>query len=316
MHINRPAVVIGVIEKDQKFLIAQRQEGQSLPGYWEFPGGKCKPHESIAETLRRELHEEIGIRVQVARPLFTLNCENSYQSPMRLHAWKILRYRGTPRGREGQTIQWVHPSTRQDLLFPPPNAPIWTAAQLPDVYAITPPDCMNPSYLNIYLEHVIAEGIRLIQLRLETPTPQLYLSLVQKAHTYCQAHQAKLILKHYDEWVSKFDFDGLHLTTQELMSCDERPIPTHKCLAASCHNKAELEHAQKIGVDFATLSSIKPSTKTKHEAELGWTQFEEWANDCTIPLYAMGGLNYDDQSTAWEKGAQGIAGIRFLLDQC
>ena len=57
-------VAAAVIEReDGSFLLAQRPPGKAYAGYWEFPGGKVEAGESVAEALRRELHEELGIDV-------------------------------------------------------------------------------------------------------------------------------------------------------------------------------------------------------------------------------------------------------------
>lgn len=65
---SRPVLVaIAVIERDGSYLIRPRPErpGSPMPGYWEFPGGKCDPGESPRECARRECLEEVGLRVIV-----------------------------------------------------------------------------------------------------------------------------------------------------------------------------------------------------------------------------------------------------------
>ena len=58
-------VVAAAIEKDGKIFCAQRPEGKSLGGYWEFPGGKLEEGESPEEALIREIHEELNSQIEI-----------------------------------------------------------------------------------------------------------------------------------------------------------------------------------------------------------------------------------------------------------
>jgi mutator protein MutT len=60
-------VGIGLIRRKDRFLIRRRPAGTVYAGYWEFPGGKCEPGETPAQTTARECHEETGLRVVVGR---------------------------------------------------------------------------------------------------------------------------------------------------------------------------------------------------------------------------------------------------------
>jgi len=58
-------VACAIIEHDGLVLAAQRSASMSLPLKWEFPGGKIKPGENPEECLRRELVEELNVKVSV-----------------------------------------------------------------------------------------------------------------------------------------------------------------------------------------------------------------------------------------------------------
>lgn len=60
-------VVAGIIYKDDKFLIAQRNLKKSQGGLWEFPGGKIEPGETREEALKREIYEEFRAEIKVRK---------------------------------------------------------------------------------------------------------------------------------------------------------------------------------------------------------------------------------------------------------
>jgi 8-oxo-dGTP diphosphatase len=99
-------VAVGVmVQHDGRYLLAQRPDGKPYEGYWEFPGGKLEPGESIEAALGRELHEELGIDVTGCQLWRTL--EHDYpHAYVRLFFCKVTEWAGTPLGREGQAIAW------------------------------------------------------------------------------------------------------------------------------------------------------------------------------------------------------------------
>jgi 8-oxo-dGTP diphosphatase len=109
-------VVAAVIERDDHFLLTLRPPGTHLAGHWEFPGGKCDPHESHGEALRRELHEELDIVVHVGERLFHV----THRYPDRtvtLHFYRCA-YDGIPKPMMGQTMEWVSRQRLTELPFP------------------------------------------------------------------------------------------------------------------------------------------------------------------------------------------------------
>lgn len=114
-----------LIDTDGRILLAQRPEGKSLAGLWEFPGGKVEAGETPEETLVRELDEELGIttRIPCLAPLtFASHTYDSFHLLMPLYICR--RYEGIPRGREGQAIKWVRPLALRDYPMPPADEPL------------------------------------------------------------------------------------------------------------------------------------------------------------------------------------------------
>ena len=112
MPADRPVVVVlaAVIEREGKLLVTRRLEGTHLPGYWEFPGGKCEPGEAHESCLARELLEELNVGCEVGEEI--LVTEHAYPSrSVRLH-FRWCRITGAPTAVLGQEMRWI---TREEL---------------------------------------------------------------------------------------------------------------------------------------------------------------------------------------------------------
>jgi len=110
-------VAAAVIERDGLFLVARRQAGVHLEGYWEFPGGKCAPGETIAACLVRELREELDVEARPGEEILTTT--HGYDDRrVELHFLKC-EMRGTPSPQMGQQVRWVAREELSALTFPP-----------------------------------------------------------------------------------------------------------------------------------------------------------------------------------------------------
>jgi len=113
-------VVAAVIERNDEFLVTLRREGTHLAGHWEFPGGKCLPHETHAEALRRELHEELDIVPDVGHCVYSVT-HNYPERTVRLHFYECV-FTGEPKPMLGQRVQWVPRGALRTLAFPETDA--------------------------------------------------------------------------------------------------------------------------------------------------------------------------------------------------
>lgn len=114
-----------LVDADHRVLIAQRPEGKSMAGLWEFPGGKVESGERPEDALIRELAEELGVETQTAclAPLtFASHAYDDFHLLMPLYV--IRRWQGMPAGREGQELAWVKPNRLRSYPMPEADAPL------------------------------------------------------------------------------------------------------------------------------------------------------------------------------------------------
>ena len=109
-------VAAAVIEQDGRFLVTRRLKGTHLEGYWEFPGGKCGPHETHEACLARELREELNVEADIGAEILTT--EHAYpERTVRLH-FRRCRLHGDPEPMLGQEMRWVTRAELKGLPFP------------------------------------------------------------------------------------------------------------------------------------------------------------------------------------------------------
>jgi 8-oxo-dGTP diphosphatase len=116
---------VALIDADGRVLLAQRPEGKSMAGLWEFPGGKVEPGESPEAALIRELKEELDIDTwqSCLAPLtFASHAYPEFHLLMPLFACR--KWQGVATPREGQTLAWVRPSSLRDYPMPPADVPL------------------------------------------------------------------------------------------------------------------------------------------------------------------------------------------------
>ena len=118
-------VACALVDADRRVLIAQRPEGKTLAGLWEFPGGKVEVGERPEATLIRELHEELGITVEepcLAPLTFASHAYESFHLLMPLYICR--RWEGLVTSREGQQLAWVRANKLRDYPMPPADLPL------------------------------------------------------------------------------------------------------------------------------------------------------------------------------------------------
>ncbi len=126
-------VAAAVWDATGKILIAQRPAGKHLAGGWEFPGGKLEPGERRVAGLARELREELGIEVALARarPLMRLRHRYPYGEVL-LDMFVVRDYSGVPSGLDGQAVRWCSLAELAEVELLPADRPIVAALWLPE----------------------------------------------------------------------------------------------------------------------------------------------------------------------------------------
>ena len=116
---------VALIDADGRVLLAQRPEGKSMAGLWEFPGGKVETGETPEAALIRELREELGIDTWSSCLAPLTFASHSYEDfHLVMPVFACRRWQGIPQPQEGQQLAWVAANKLRDYPMPPADLPL------------------------------------------------------------------------------------------------------------------------------------------------------------------------------------------------
>jgi 8-oxo-dGTP diphosphatase len=302
------AVAAAVIEHpDGRFLLAQRPQGKVYAGYWEFPGGKVEPGESVEGALKRELREELGIGVVATYPWIT-RIHKYPHGTVRLHFLRVVEWTGEPHPHEGQTLAWqVHGALDVSPMLPA-NAPILKALSLPLTCGITHAWEVGTEQALAELQTAIDGGLKLIQIRESALPPTQRASFAAAVVAKVRAAGGIALVNGDHGLAREIGADGVHLPARQLMATSRRPQA--EWCGASCHDESEIRRAVELELDYVLLGPLRATPTHPGKPGIGWERFAELARGCPVPILALGGLNPRDLDMARSRGAHGIAMVR------
>lgn len=295
----------------QEFLLAQRPEGKVYAGYWEFPGGKVEPGETVRAALIRELQEELGITVTACSPWLTRVFTYPHAT-VRLNFWRTTAWEGEigiTAPLEHSAVDWQHigqPAAVSPIL--PANDPILKALSLPTTMAITNAEAEGVERQLERLEEALNAGLRLIQVRDKGWPPAQRLWFAEAVVRLAHSHGALVVINDDADIARRVDADGLHLSASSLAEVTQRP--DFAWVGASCHTAEEIARAGELCLDYALLGPVLPTPTHPESTGLGWSEFARRRDGNTLPVFALGGMKKELLCEAQNHGAHGIALMR------
>lgn len=112
-------VVCAIIERDSRFLAAQRSNSKTNGGLWEFPGGKVHENETLWDGLVREIQEELGVKIEYIDQLSSVNYTYPWIA-IELIPFRVKLVNTTePIAHEHQELRWVTLEESENLTWAP-----------------------------------------------------------------------------------------------------------------------------------------------------------------------------------------------------
>lgn len=289
-------VACGVLVRGDRILIACRPRGKIGAGKWEFPGGKLEAGETSREALIRELDEELGVRVLAATALAPL-CHAYRDRDVCLDTWRVERFGGTPRPREGQQLAWVSRAeiTGFDML-----ASSWrvlAALVLPRLYGTL------TGLGDGAMERPAIPAGAWVLLRRPQLDLEAYLRVAREAVARCAASGLGVIVDRRAALSRLPEAAGVQFDPPALASCTTRPTAHDRFCLAVVRDHAQLRRAWALDFDAAVWEPdgaqgaprALPVPRVAAPREPG------------LPIYVVG--DADGLVSAETRGAFGVSGF-------
>ena len=296
MSIKKFEISIGLIKLKSSFVCLKRS-GQPYKNFIEFPGGKKKNNETAIQCLKREIKEELNIKIDKSKFIATI--KHLYDDVLIIiNIFNIHRYTGQITSNENRDIILFDTKCKLDTL--PTHDRILSLLKLPKLLKIITVDNLDDT---VFKNISLYKYIRLRDITYHTYN-SLILSKLKKYH-----FNGNLIIDYpyNNDWNGIYN--GVHFKSCYL----EKFINQDKCkkylYSASCHTYNDIKLSNKKLFDFIMISPILRS-HDKFE-QLGWGKFNLLSKESYSPTYALGGVNSkgsDLISCIYNKGF-GLAGI-------
>ncbi len=299
------------LRPDGTFLLSSRPEGKPYSGYWEFPGGKIEPGESVQDALVRELIEELNVTITVSHPWFTFLMRYTHAT-VRLHCWRVLAWTGEMHGMEGQAFAWQSIDAIEVTPTLPGCVPIFRALALPQTMWISNAAALGTSAwlaaLESALDRLDRVGAPMIQVREKSMEGAALQDFATRVIRLARPRGAKVLINGDIDLARAVGADGVHLPASQIAALKVRPdLPL---VGASTHSRDEILRAAERGCDYCVLGPVKETPSHPGQPGIGWSRFAQLALDAPVPVLGIGGLNEAERGDSIAAGAHGLAMLR------
>ena len=296
MSLKKVDISIGLIKLNSSFVCLKRTS-QPFKNFIEFPGGKKKNNETAIQCLKREIKEELNIKIDKSKYIATI--KHLYGNELIIiNIFNIYRYTGQITSNENREIILFDAKCKLDTL--PTHNRILSLLKLPKLLKIiTPSNLDDTTFENISL-------YKYIRLR-DIPYNFYNSSILSKLEKYHFKGSLIIDYPYNKDWADKYS--GVHFKSCYLEKFLDQDRRRKYLYSASCHTLNDIEISNKKLFDFIMISPIlRPHDNFK---AIGWDKFNILSKESYIPTYALGGVssNGSDFAKCINNEGFGLAGI-------
>ncbi|MFN3813914.1 MAG: thiamine phosphate synthase [Aquificaceae bacterium] len=183
---------------------------------------------------------------------------------------------------------------------------------LPKLYAITDSERYGKDFFQT-LKGVLDRGVKMVQLREKKLSTKEYYEKAINVKKITSKYSAMLFINERVDIALAVEADGVHLPQDGLPPSCVKRIKKELIVGFSAHSLDSALYAQSEGADFITLSPIFKTSSHPEVEPIGLALLQDVCRTLSIPVYALGGIDWEKIKPCYKNGAYGVAGISLFL---
>ena len=169
------------------------------------------------------------------------------------------------------------------------------------------------------LEGVVAQaleaGVRLVQYRAKQADDRVRLAEATALRELCRRHGALFLINDRIDLALAVDADGVHLGQDDLPpALARRLLGPERLIGRSTHGVDQLQQAIRDGCDYVGVGPVHATPTKPGREPVGLTYVRQAAASCTIPWFAIGGIEAGNLPAVLDAGAARVAVVRAITD--
>ena len=155
------------------------------------------------------------------------------------------------------------------------------------------------------IEDIASCGVKAIILREKDLSAEEYRNLAEKFVGICRKHKVEAVLHSFADVAIELGVPAIHLSLEALRKLDEERMKCFEKIGVSCHSVDDALEAERLGAAYVTFGHVFATDCKKGLEPRGLSALKKVCEAVMIPVYAIGGINYENIGLVFENGAGG-----------